>query len=113
MTADLVDRIFDFLSSDPRMPQMTADVLMQVKRDIRKEFAGEGNCNRRAYAVLRLFDGTNAVTVARALNISRASVYRYLKQARDERKAAVLFKVPAENRLTFAETDKAGPAVLR
>lgn len=109
VTADLVDRIFEFLSSDPRMPQMTAESLMQVKRDMRLEFAGEGKCNRRAYAVLRLFDGTNAVTVARALNISRATVYRYLKQARDERKAgATLFKVAEDERLTFCKEDQ-GP----
>lgn len=103
MKADLVDRIFEYLSGDPRMPAMTADALISVKRDIQREFSGEARKNMLAHAVLRLFDGANATTVARSLNISRATVYRYLKQARSERQAgAVSFKVPAKDRLTFA-----------
>lgn len=69
---------------------LDADVLEQVRADLRAEFAGEslyiprvGQTERqkRVTSVLRLFDGRNATEVARRLGISRATVYRVLRQA--------------------------------
>lgn len=84
--ADVIDRMIDYLRD-----VLDADVLDQVRTDLRAEFAGEslyiprvGQTERqkRVAAVLRLFDGRNATEVARRLGISRATVYRVLKQAR-------------------------------
>lgn len=87
---DLVDRIFDYILAE--IPQMAANPperVHQLKAAVRAEFKGE-ECyiaSRPATArqemvaqVLALFNGRNASEVARRLHISRASVYRVLKQ---------------------------------
>lgn len=97
---DLVDRIFDYLLlMSPRLAEALEDV-GQAKEAVRDEFGGEkvyvrsGNSaakrtqESRAMAekVLSLFNGRNASEIARELNISRATVYRLLKQSgRDSR----------------------------
>jgi len=83
---DLVDRIFDYLIEQmPEISRIAAD----LKPAVRAEFAGE-ECyiaTRPATArqemvaqVLSLFNGRNASEVARELKISRATVYRVIKQ---------------------------------
>lgn len=83
---DLVDRIFDYLLV--LMPEI-ADQQAEMKRAIRDEFGSERAYIRRrsvadpnplAHAVLSIFNGRNASEVARVLKISRATVYRLLKQ---------------------------------
>lgn len=80
---DLVDRIFDYLiAQHPDMAALKADAVRQAVRD---EIGGQEWYVRRrrgntASLVLALFNGRNASEVARQLQISRASVYRYLKQ---------------------------------
>ena len=89
---DLVDRIFDYLLSE--IPGFADSVerarLAELKTAVRAEFAGDRQrvaprtaAGRRdvVVQVLALFNGRNATQVARRLNISRASVYRYIKQA--------------------------------
>lgn len=81
---DLVDRIFDYLAADFAHLDLSAH-----KAAVRAEFAGE-RCyiqgrpvtarQQIAAQVLCLFDGRNATEVARRLNISRATVYRLIKQ---------------------------------
>lgn len=83
---DLVDRIFDYILTE--LPEIAASV-QKHKDAVRAEFRGE-ECyiaSRPATArqqtvsqVLALFDGRNATEVARRLQISRATVYRVLKQ---------------------------------
>lgn len=83
---DLVDRIFDYIMAE--LPEIAASV-QKHKDAVRAEFRGE-ECyiaSRPATArqqtvsqVLALFDGRNATEVARRLQISRATVYRVLKQ---------------------------------
>lgn len=83
---DLVDRIFDYLLAE--VPAI-AEKSDQLKAAVRAEFKGE-ECyiaGRPASArqetvtqVLALFNGRNASEVARRLGISRAQVYRCLKQ---------------------------------
>lgn len=84
---DLVDRIFDYLSSE--VPGLE-DVANKLKEKTRAEFGGqECYISRRPMTarqkeignVLALFNGRNATEVARRLGISRATVYRLLKQA--------------------------------
>lgn len=80
---DLVDRIFDYLIEQvPEISRIAAD----LKPAVRAEFAGE-ECYIKgrprdavAQQVLALFNGRNATEVARSLGISRATVYRVLKQ---------------------------------
>ncbi|MGK2897216.1 MAG: hypothetical protein ACSLE9_00815 [Burkholderiaceae bacterium] len=90
---DLVDRIFEYIVQ--LLPELAGRHL-DVKRAIRDEFASErvyvrragGERSRRsadephplAGEVLRMFNGRNATEVARELRISRATVYRLLKQ---------------------------------
>ena len=85
---DLVDRIFDYLLAE--FPQIAGPQFAQARDAVRDEFAGERGYVRSARAqasralardVLALFNGRNATEVARALNISRATVYRVLKQS--------------------------------
>ena len=91
---DLVDRIFDYILSDPLMAQAIGDAgeagrIERLKADVRAEFRGE-ECyiaGRPATArqeqvamILALFNGRNAAEVARRLQISRATVYRVIKQ---------------------------------
>lgn len=81
---DLVDRIFDYVVQ--LLPEL-ADRAEEVKEAVRQDFGGqvmvyvrkEGS-RRLAQQVLQLFNGRNASEVARELKISRATVYRYLKQ---------------------------------
>lgn len=94
---DLVDRIFEYILSDPTLAAAIAKSaeeskanVSKLKAAVRSEFRGE-ECyiaGRPATArqelvsqVLSLFNGRNATEVARRLNISRTSVYRYIKQA--------------------------------
>jgi Mor family transcriptional regulator len=85
---DLVDRIFDYLLGE--FPQLAGKKFEGVKKDLREEFAGQDvyiphhpptERQERVRKVLELFNGRNAAEVARRLNISRAQVYRDLKQA--------------------------------
>ncbi|WP_287804147.1 helix-turn-helix domain-containing protein [Diaphorobacter sp.] len=84
---DLVDRIFDYLLAE--FPQLAGDAARVEKAQaaVRAEFAGEEVYIQKrssrdiAGEVLRLFNGRNATEVARRLQIHRATVYRYLKQA--------------------------------
>jgi transcriptional regulator of acetoin/glycerol metabolism len=84
VSGDFIDRVFDHLVE--RHPQL-ADSQDEIKRALRGEFAQEqvyirGRMRRAELVdkVLRLFNGVNACEVARTLNISRATVYRSLKQ---------------------------------
>lgn len=93
---DLVDRIFDYILSDPalataigKVGDASKDTIPALKTAVRAEFVGE-TCyisshsptdrQLRVQQVLALFNGRNATEVARTLKISRASVYRCLKQ---------------------------------
>ena len=95
---DLVDRIFEYIFSDPALAEAVKRhskengvSLIKIKDAVRSEFKGE-ECyiaGRPATArqqtlvdVLALFNGRNATEVARRLGISRPTVYRYIKQAR-------------------------------
>lgn len=111
---DLVDRIFEYILSDPAMARAVqttaaardqaahasfqalaepalADPLYHLKTAVRAEFQGE-RCyitstpatdrQLRVAEVLRLFNGRNATEVARRMQISKMSVYRYIKQSR-------------------------------
>ena len=89
---DIVDRIFDYIAE--QFPErfgacLDADCLIELKSAMREEFAGlkhyvlrtsPADRQRRAAEVLRLFNGRNATEIARNLQISRATVYRLLKQ---------------------------------
>jgi Mor family transcriptional regulator len=113
---DLVDRIFDYILSDPTLARAIEqsalaqkNTVPKLKAAVRAEFKGE-ECyiaGRPASArqelvskVLALFNGRNASEVARQLGIGRATVYRCLKQP-----------APEKNRLSFPgnETDAGLP----
>lgn len=100
---DLVDRIFDYILDDPAMAMALkalggdGPAVDRLKSEVRAEFRGEecyisgrAATDRQAMVqqVLALFNGRNATEVARRLQISRASVYRYLKQAGDVKKVS-------------------------
>jgi len=85
--ADLVDRLFDYLLQ--LQPSLGADAekFAAMKEAVRDEFMGIDTYIRKrekrsviASQVLSLFNGRNATEVARVLRISRATVYRLLKQ---------------------------------
>lgn len=99
---DLVDRIFEYILSDPALAeairssaQSEKTSIPKLKAAVRAEFQGE-ECyiaGRPATArqelvaqVFALFNGRNASEVARRLQISRASVYRHIKQAGPDKK---------------------------
>lgn len=83
---DLVDRIFDYIMAE--LPQIS-ECVAKHKAAVRAEFRGE-ECyiasrpaterQQTTAKVLALFNGRNASEVARRLQISRATVYRVLKQ---------------------------------
>jgi Mor family transcriptional regulator len=84
---DFVDRIFEYLLAE--FPEIAGPRLAEIKSDVRDEFSGQQvyiahqpptDRQARVHAVLALFDGRNATEVARRLQISRATVYRILKQ---------------------------------
>lgn len=94
---DLVERMFDYLVQQMPELQQHMERLDAVQREIRSEFGGQsGWISEKSQAekdaaqvermqqVLHLINGRNATQVARHLRISRASVYRYLKQAGQE-----------------------------
>lgn len=85
---DLVDRIFEYLLAE--FPQLAGPRLDDARKAVREEFAGrEVYIPHRAASeqqvlvrsVLEYFNGRNAAEVGRRLGISRATVYRLLKQA--------------------------------
>lgn len=83
---DLVDRIFDYLVE--QLPQLSPDQVREIERRVRDTHGGQENYVRKdarvrtlSTEVLAIFNGRNATEVARRLRISRATVYRHLKQA--------------------------------
>lgn len=94
---DLVDRIFEYILAD--FPQIAGDQFAKAKEAVREEFGGEdvyipargaSDRKRQVAEVLSLFNGRNATEIARRLGISRASVYRFIKQSRLPPKTEVL-----------------------
>jgi Mor family transcriptional regulator len=84
---DIVDRIFDYIVE--QFPEMRAEQVEDLKRTTREEFRGaeyyipqQSPTERQKLVedVLRMFNGRNATEIARALQISRATVYRWVKQ---------------------------------
>lgn len=83
---DLVDLIVDFLASkEPALAERRQD----ITADLRAEFGGqrwyvsarpETERQQRVRKILEMFNGRNATEVARRLRISRATVYRVIKQ---------------------------------
>lgn len=87
---DLVDRIFDYILAEfPQIAGQPPEKIATTKAAVRAEFQGE-ECyvaarpvtvrQQTVSQVLALFNGRNATEVARRLQISRATVYRVLKQ---------------------------------
>ena len=92
---DLVDRIFDYLLAEfPQIAGLPPEKIDHTKAAVRSEFRGE-ECyiaarptsarQQLVTQVLALFNGRNATEVARRLQISRATVYRVLKQPGKEK----------------------------
>lgn len=81
---DLVDRIFAHVLQ--LIPELASADIQSTKAAIRSEFGGaqqyvrSESVDRRKRDVRRMFDGRNATQIARVLKISRATVYRCLKQ---------------------------------
>lgn len=81
---DLVDRIFEYIREE--FPEIPSARVADLRAATRAEFGGDRQYirtdRRRALAAeaLRLFNGRNATEVARRLGISRATVFRLLKQ---------------------------------
>lgn len=102
---DLVDRIFEYIFSDPALAAAVKKHARaqkgndnanvdHIKTAVRAEFRGEmfyvasrpeTERQRIVAQTLALFNGRNATEVARRLGIGRATVYRYLKQAGGEK----------------------------
>jgi Mor family transcriptional regulator len=83
---DLVDLVIEYVTS---IAPDLGTRREQIEQDLRAEFGGESHYvqarvetarQRRAREVLAIFNGRNATEVARRLKMSRASVYRYIKQ---------------------------------
>jgi Mor family transcriptional regulator len=94
---DLVDRIFEYLLAE--FPQIAGPKFAVAKKAVRDEFAGQdayipqrplSERQELVQSVLSLFNGRNATEVARRLCISRATVYRVLKQEGGQKKASQL-----------------------
>jgi Mor family transcriptional regulator len=92
---DLVDRIFEYLVAE--FPQLAGPDFAKTKKAVREEFAGQdayipqrplSQRQEVVQSVLELFNGRNATEVARRLRISRATVYRVLKQEGHQQKAS-------------------------
>ena len=92
---DLVDRIFDYILSDPVLAvAIKKTSLSNIKSAVRAEFKGD-ECyiagkpatarQQQVSQVLALFNGRNATEVARRLQIGRSTVYRVLKQSGHEK----------------------------
>jgi Mor family transcriptional regulator len=92
---DLVDRIFDYILSDPVLAvAIKKTSLSNIKSAVRAEFKGE-ECyiagkpatarQQQVSQVLALIKGRNATEVARRLQIGRSTVYRVLKQSGHEK----------------------------
>lgn len=86
-TGDLLEQIFAMLCVVlPELAAAPPERIEAVKRMIRVEYAGDRVYLRKRTVVLRRadvferFNGRNATEVARELGISRATVYRLLKQ---------------------------------
>ena len=84
---DLLEQIFAMLCAVlPELAAAPPARIEAVKRLIRIEYAGDRVYLRKRTVVLRRadvfarFNGRNATEVARELGISRATVYRLLKQ---------------------------------
>jgi Mor family transcriptional regulator len=91
---DFVDRIFEYLLCE--FPQIAGPRLDEAKRGVREQFgarevyvrsAASAEREALAKAVLALFNGRNATEVARRLQISRATVYRMIKQPGPKKKS--------------------------
>lgn len=87
---DLVDRIFDYLVEQFPEIQSAPDRVEKLARTMRDELGGEQYYipsraptarQQQVEEVLRMFNGRNATEIARCLQISRATVYRVIKQA--------------------------------
>jgi len=85
---DLVDRIFELLLE--LCPEIPRTQLEDARQAAREEFAGSDTYipkrsptakQQKVEACLAMFNGRNATEVARRLEMSRAWVYRVLKQA--------------------------------
>lgn len=84
---DLVDRIFELFVE--HFPELQSERVAQLKDAAREEFRGE-ECyipvrsptarQMMVAEVLRTFNGRNATELARRLQVSRATVYRWIKQ---------------------------------
>lgn len=84
---DLVDRIFDYIVAE--FPEIKQEQVQKLKTEARHELGGRQHYvpvkpaserEMRVASVLALFNGRNATEVARRLQISRATVYRIIKQ---------------------------------
>ena len=88
---DLVDRIFEYLLEQcPQIRNTPPAQLEKTKLAVRHEFGGVREYlqskesierKERVKLVLSMFNGRNATEIARRLQISRATVYRKIKQA--------------------------------
>lgn len=87
---DVVARLLSHLCSE--MPELKEDAgrVQRMERVLRSEFGGQRiyiaatPAQEREQAmqeVLRRFNGRNASALAREMGLSRATVYRYIKQA--------------------------------
>ncbi len=82
MEPDFVTAMFDLL--EKMHPGINAGRL-DMEREVRAHFSGKRYIGKpdpatTAARVLAMFNGQNARTVARTLGISRASVFRHIKQ---------------------------------
>jgi len=82
---DLVDRTFDYLLAE--LPELSPERARLIAQQVRRVHGGQENYIRKDAAaavtaeVLRQLNGRNATEVARRPGVSRATVYRCIKQA--------------------------------